>query len=64
MKKNLFEYFDIGLPNYCLEKEFPKFKKVFKDLFPLKVICPNCMNIVYKNNTKKICHLNQVNNKS
>jgi hypothetical protein len=59
MKKDIFESFDIDLPNYCLEKEFPKFKKEHRDMFPLKVICPNCKNPVYKYNRKKVCHLNQ-----
>jgi hypothetical protein len=62
MKQQLFESFDLDLPNYCLEKEFPKFEKGRKDLFPLTVICPNCKNPVYKYNRKKLCHLNQGNN--
>jgi hypothetical protein len=64
MEQNLFESFDIDFPNYCLEKEFPKFEKKFKYLFSLKIICPNCKDSIYKYNTKKVCPLNQINNES
>jgi hypothetical protein len=59
MTKSVFEPSNDELPNYCLEKEFPLFKKNVRDMFPITVICPNCKNSVYKYNRKKACNLNQ-----
>jgi len=53
-----FEKLIEDLPNYCLEKEFPRFNKDWKKMFPLVINCPNCKNKIYKNNTNKFCPLN------
>jgi hypothetical protein len=59
MSKSVFEPSNDELPNYCLEKEFPLFKKNVRDMFPLITVCPNCKHSVYKYNRKKSCNLNQ-----